>query len=831
MYIWRQKNKRDEHFPKSFAYAGVKNDTFDLGSDDQVRIDLEEEHIDYFHEHVSTVLKKYLKTERGLIEVNCIRKELGKVRLNDPEYAKKIKGTVPKKPSELAKEKAAAEAAIQEGVVDDKTKQKKKKGPGIVARAKDLFSTKTPLAILHPELLVEEAEARDMILESTVRKYERDALAEFRRAVPPDFSCHICRESFNTAGELDKHERDDEVKDYHLVLKDLEAQAELRTKYVDQMFTGPQGRSLKANRIMYSSALAPLDLRLNGVCEAPMRPFLADQRGRRAKQQAMGLNVRGFNPVDGVRSKHREYGLTTQHNAPRYTSGGLAAEVLPLQDVLLSLEHLKNENSGHDKVVCPEVSQHVGVKFMWKEQALNAVMVIGDFNGWKPQPLLLTDPQLGRNYHVVPLTVGRYKYRYVVDGLQRVDNTSTIVEADGELYNLIEVCNPAAITEYGMGAVQPTQFGEQLRSIDLSNVQLLDDGAWTLASHLHHAKVMESIDLSRNGISDDGMHALSVALRRLPNLHTLKLNDNGFGVDGCTYMVNALRHTKSVKHLEICRNRLCMDGAEVLATLIKFSSHLEVLYADDNLLGDEVGPSRRQPLSFTHPSLINTTQPSLTSSHPIPPHSTPHLPHLPPRLTPTGHGVHRRRPRLLPHAVPALPLPQQHLGEGLRRPVPLARAQHGSQGPAPAAQPARSRGGQARGRADGAQQVPHLARHLGRAADAARVQPGHAGDQLRGDEEQTPAAPQAAVQRPGGPASGAAGLRPAGQQGPGRHRPVLQHPPGPLVQGPQRPQEAARAREAHRRGRGEDHLREDATDGADHQRAEEVRAAADGREG
>ena len=79
----------------------------------------------------------------------------------------------------------------------------------------------------------------------------------------------------------------------------------------------------------------------------------------------------------------------------------------------------------------------------------------------------------------------------MVDGLQRVDNTSSIVEYEGELYNQIEVVNPPAVTEYGIGAIRPSQFGEQLRHLDLKNVRLLDDGAWALASHLHHAKVIE----------------------------------------------------------------------------------------------------------------------------------------------------------------------------------------------------------------------------------------------------------------------------------------------------------------------------------------------------
>ena len=141
-----------------------------------------------------------------------------------------------------------------------------------------------------------------------------------------------------------------------------------------------------------------------------MRPFISDRLAKRSKQQAQGLLVRGFNPVDGVRPKYREFGMLAQHKAPRYTQGGLAAETLPFQDLLLSLKHLENENTGIDKVSLHNVSEHVGVKFMWREPALNAVQVIGDFNGWVAQDLLQTDPLVGRNYHVEPLNVGKYRY-------------------------------------------------------------------------------------------------------------------------------------------------------------------------------------------------------------------------------------------------------------------------------------------------------------------------------------------------------------------------------------------------------------------------------------
>ena len=60
----------------------------------------------------------------------------------------------------------------------------------------------------------------------------------------------------------------------------MDSQAAERMKYVEHMLGGAQGRSMRANRLLFSSALAPLDLRIDGVAEAPMRPFLADRNGQ-----------------------------------------------------------------------------------------------------------------------------------------------------------------------------------------------------------------------------------------------------------------------------------------------------------------------------------------------------------------------------------------------------------------------------------------------------------------------------------------------------------------------------------------------------------------------
>ena len=50
-------------------------------------------------------------------------------------------------------------------------------------------------------------------------------------------------------------------------------------KCVDQIFAGNMGRTLRANRLLYSTSLAPIEGRLNSIIEAPLRPFIADKNG------------------------------------------------------------------------------------------------------------------------------------------------------------------------------------------------------------------------------------------------------------------------------------------------------------------------------------------------------------------------------------------------------------------------------------------------------------------------------------------------------------------------------------------------------------------------
>ncbi|MDB5327368.1 MAG: putative chromosome partitioning protein, partial [Phycisphaerales bacterium] len=81
------------------------------------------------------------------------------------------------------------------------------------------------------------------------------------------------------------------------------------------------------------------------------------------------------------------------------------------------------------------------VHFAAKFAEARRVQVAGDFNGWSSVSTPLTSPEPGRWIARLPLQAGRYKYRFVVDGVWTNDphNPATETNEFGELNNVVEV--------------------------------------------------------------------------------------------------------------------------------------------------------------------------------------------------------------------------------------------------------------------------------------------------------------------------------------------------------------------------------------------------------
>lgn len=128
---------------------------------------------------------------------------------------------------------------------------------------------------------------------------------------------------------------------------------------------------------------------------------------------------------------------------------------------------------------------------------------------------------------------------------------------------------------------------QSIQSIELRNMALFDDGAWTLASHIGKNRFIKSIDLSYNSISDEGIQAFSSSLPLILALNTLKLSGNGFAFDGCRFLCNTLSTSSSLTYLELSNNRLGDDGMECICKYLHYNEYLQELYVDTCLIGND----------------------------------------------------------------------------------------------------------------------------------------------------------------------------------------------------------------------------------------------------
>jgi len=82
-----------------------------------------------------------------------------------------------------------------------------------------------------------------------------------------------------------------------------------------------------------------------------------------------------------------------------------------------------------------------GVEFTIKASGAFNVRLAGDFNDWQPERTILHPVSDGLFQVKLPLSRGRYRYRYVIDGQWRNDPHNGIVETNpfGELNSIVEV--------------------------------------------------------------------------------------------------------------------------------------------------------------------------------------------------------------------------------------------------------------------------------------------------------------------------------------------------------------------------------------------------------
>jgi len=579
--------------------------------------------------------------------------------------------------------------------------------------------------------------AKIILIEHAVYNVKLEAQTEYRKAHPTSLICELCQSAFSDAQELRTHTRDQAL---HRTLTRQKVDMDDRFAPVEVIFQGNQGRHLRANRLIHSTELGSLQARIDAAVEDPFRPNIADVGGKRYAQQMKGSFVTGYDAKAGIRPGHKRYGLIRQHLAPMRQKANVNSlyqvSQPQLQEVLHHLLRCKDdfidtvstcdnpanralvaadpldfepltdrdddiprppritlpqtpkkleEGDGEEVFTQPNNSHGMCaiVRFQWNMFADNQVYIIGEFTGWKKEEMVCSSTT-NKFTIMKQLSPGRYRYRFVIDGIERVDEvaskvpdpngpggfTNEILVTNTPLYHIhhqragvaspmqsmshkhtidrlglvlppqsisdksfstpfstkpstaMTVGRPDTTTRTGTALTQMTHKSgmsensafvlsqdesdihsvgaivhisqsdkdgliRHLKHIELRNLALYDDGAWTLASYINRNSFIQVIDLSFNGISDDGIQGFSGCLPMLDALHTLKLNGNGFAVDGCRYLCDNLAESTTITTLELSNNRIGDDGMEILCKFMKQNEYLQSLYVDTCYIGDD----------------------------------------------------------------------------------------------------------------------------------------------------------------------------------------------------------------------------------------------------
>ena len=144
----------------------------------------------------------------------------------------------------------------------------------------------------------------------------------------------------------------------------------------------------------------------------------------------------------------------------------------------------------------------------------------------------------------------------------------------------------------------------RISHLDLSNNNISDAVATTLAQALHHNSTLKYLILGKNNISDVGATELAQALHYNSTLKELNLNNNNISVVGATALAQALPHNSTLKRLNLNNNSISDVGATDLAQALHHNSTLKELILSHNNISD-VGATELAQALLRHNSTLN----------------------------------------------------------------------------------------------------------------------------------------------------------------------------------------------------------------------------------
>ena len=126
-----------------------------------------------------------------------------------------------------------------------------------------------------------------------------------------------------------------------------------------------------------------------------------------------------------------------------------------------------------------------------------------------------------------------------------------------------------------------------LRTLNLSYSSIGNDGVKALADELKHCTSLQTLNLAQNYISNDGVKVLADKLKLCTSLQTLNLSANGIGNDGVKALADGLKHCTSLQTLNLSYSSIGNDGVKALADKLKYCTSLQTLDLSANDIGND----------------------------------------------------------------------------------------------------------------------------------------------------------------------------------------------------------------------------------------------------
>ncbi len=173
------------------------------------------------------------------------------------------------------------------------------------------------------------------------------------------------------------------------------------------------------------------------------------------------------------------------------------------------------------------------------------------------------------------------------------DGLLALVKGMANCVNLehLDLSRNGSITAVGLKALS-SLFQSKifcLRSLDMSEVGVNNEGMITLASGLAAIQSLESLNLSNNAISDEGLQALAVGLSNNKNLESLNLSRNGgsFSAIGLRCLSDVIPTALNLREVNLEGNSINDECLQALAVGLRKHCTLERLDLTSNAIGSE----------------------------------------------------------------------------------------------------------------------------------------------------------------------------------------------------------------------------------------------------